>query len=372
MAPEMININGFNHVMNQKSHKLFSSNGYNGAQTDIFALGVVLFSLYMGRPPFKLADINDPFYRLIFTHQTDEFWAPWDQFASQNNFEIPDNFKNLFIGCVTFSPLLRLSINEILGSKWMLQSMPINTEVAEYMSAIKKQIDDLENEQMAFYDSAAKVEAKENKESSKLKSNSNDELNDSSLSGDSLFKDDDEMIMKDLQDIEKKFYENGEMSGIDSLNLGEYEIDFDELSNAEDVDLDKMDEVEMVIESRQPEQEEIIHTSSTNSKNEQATQILQFLDSMTEVDTEVRTTVPTKMLSFLEQYAKLKNWKLVKIFNYVLLKIPDSSGEIVEYALKFDQVDESKYALKYLKYDEMSFEQFHSVGSFILDLISPY
>lgn len=94
----MININGFNHVMNQKSHKLFASSGYNGIQTDVFALGVILFSLYMGRPPFKIADINDPFYRLIFTHQIEDFWNPWDQFALQNNFEIPEDFKNLFIG----------------------------------------------------------------------------------------------------------------------------------------------------------------------------------------------------------------------------------------------------------------------------------
>jgi hypothetical protein len=252
----------------------------------------------------------------------------------------------------------------------MLQSMPSNAEVIEYMSAIKNQIDDLEKEQKVFYESVIKAKGTEEKEENKQKSGSNEESS-SSLSKDSHFKDDDETIMKDLQDIESEFYENNEMNGSHSFNLGEDEIDFDELSNAEDVDLEKIDEVEMFSEAAKSEyeQEEKIQTSS---KNEQATQILQFLDNMTEVDTEVRTTVPTKMLSFLEQYAKLKNWKLVKIFNYVLLKIPDSSGEMVEYALKFDQVDETKYALKYLKYDEMSFEQFHSVGSFILDLISPY
>ena len=98
MAPEMINIGGFNYVTNQKSHKLFCSNGYRGEQTDVFALGVILFALYMGRPPFKIADIDDLFYRLIFTHQMDEFWAPWDQFASQSGFKISDDFKNLFMG----------------------------------------------------------------------------------------------------------------------------------------------------------------------------------------------------------------------------------------------------------------------------------
>mmetsp|Transcript_20868 Transcript_20868/g.23205 ORF Transcript_20868/g.23205 Transcript_20868/m.23205 type:complete len:107 (+) Transcript_20868:1291-1611(+) len=105
---------------------------------------------------------------------------------------------------------------------------------------------------------------------------------------------------------------------------------------------------------------------------DKTTEIVKFLENLTEVDTEVRTSVPEKMLSFLSQYAKLKDWKIVKLLNYVLIKMPESSGTFVEFALKFDQIEDQKYALKYLKYDEMSFNQFHSVGSFILELISPY
>ena len=40
--------------------------GYNGEQTDIFAMGVILFSMMMGRPPFREADPEkDKYYKMI-------------------------------------------------------------------------------------------------------------------------------------------------------------------------------------------------------------------------------------------------------------------------------------------------------------------
>lgn len=381
MAPEMINLNGFNYVTNQKSHKFFSSSGYNGIQTDIFALGVILFSLLVGRPPFKIADINDPFYRLIFTHQISEFWAPWDQFAVQNNVEISQDFKDLFIALVTFQPLMRLSINEILSSRWMQRNLPTNEEVFDYMTRIKARIDELENQQKAYFAEALKAKApganKPAPEDTKEETFKDEfeDLNDSSLSGCSQINDDDELIMKDLQDIESEFYANNDLNGSHSFNLGEDDdFDVDAFTDSKEFDGEKADENHLKDGSNQGKLGKDVNSTvvETPQNQDRGTAIVQFLEGLTEVDTEVRTTVPQKMLSFLEQYAKLKNWKIVKISNYVLLKIPESSECVVEYVLKFDQVDENHYALKYLKYDEMSFEQFHSVGSFILDLLSPY
>jgi serine/threonine protein kinase len=169
MAPEMCNIGGYNYVTNQKSHKFFSTGvGYNGVQTDTFALGIILFALLMGRPPFQIADINDPFYRLIFTEQLDEFWAPWDQFARQNDHEISDDFKQLFISLVSFSPLMRLSINEVLSSSWMQLHTPTNLEVAQYMGKIKVQMQEFETHQMTEETGQSKVKQESIEENKNL------------------------------------------------------------------------------------------------------------------------------------------------------------------------------------------------------------
>lgn len=44
MAPEILNV------------KDCETKGYNGEQTDLFAMGVILFSMLMGRPPFREAN----------------------------------------------------------------------------------------------------------------------------------------------------------------------------------------------------------------------------------------------------------------------------------------------------------------------------
>ena len=227
MAPEMMNLNGFNYVKNQKCHKLFSSNGYNGVQTDVFALGVILFGMVLGRPPFKIADIDDPFYRMIFCHQFEEFWQPWDSFAEQWNSEISDDFKELFISMVTFNPIMRLSINEILASKWMKRETPSNSQVVEYMTTIKMKIEEFEAQQRAFIEKMIKAKTCKNKasfEEVKEEWYSEDNLSDSYLSESSQLKDDDDQIMKDLEEIEREF---GHLDEKGSSNFNLCDNDFD-------------------------------------------------------------------------------------------------------------------------------------------------
>lgn len=369
MAPEMMNIGGFNYVTNQKSNKFFDSNGYNGVQTDIFAMGVILFSLRVGRPPFKIADINDPFYRLIFTQQISEFWKPWDQFATSNNFELSQEFKDLFISLVSFSPLMRLSINEILGSKWMgcnakSSSFPNPPEVKEYMSHIKSEAEEEEKqEQMCFENTLQTKLATSTSDPKKQIQKSNENSNDSSLSDCSQMNEDDDLqIMSDLQDIENELYENWRS------NDDEYEFNVDSGQNSYEFNIDENtpeDKEEDLNLQLEPQTKDVKPESQQDA-------IIKILEEMTEVDAEVRTSVPDKMLTFLWQYGQMNDWKIVQISNYLLLKIPDSELGVVEYALKFDQENESQYALKFLKNESITDEVFHSVGWFLLNLLSPY
>jgi len=39
---------------------------YSGPEVDLFALGVILFIMYTGVPPFVMATRTDPHYKLFF------------------------------------------------------------------------------------------------------------------------------------------------------------------------------------------------------------------------------------------------------------------------------------------------------------------
>jgi len=54
--------------------ELITKNIYQGHSVDLFALGIILFILYSGHPPFNSANPQDPHYRLVAEGKADIFW----------------------------------------------------------------------------------------------------------------------------------------------------------------------------------------------------------------------------------------------------------------------------------------------------------
>ena len=66
---------------------------YMGKEVDLFAVGVILFILYAGHPPFNEATLSDPYYRKLVNGWTESFWAAHGQYHDPNFFD--EDFKNL-------------------------------------------------------------------------------------------------------------------------------------------------------------------------------------------------------------------------------------------------------------------------------------
>lgn len=54
--------------------EILSKLAYQGQVVDLFALGVILFIMKSGHPPFTQASEDDRYYQLIATNRSDLFW----------------------------------------------------------------------------------------------------------------------------------------------------------------------------------------------------------------------------------------------------------------------------------------------------------
>ncbi|CAD8127448.1 unnamed protein product [Paramecium sonneborni] len=92
---------------------------------DIFALGMILYSLMFGKPPFSFVE-NNTFFNALQT-SPHKFWE-----KVQNNFQdviITNHFKDLIQGMLTETPNNRMSLSEVYKHPWT----QINSEITEEM-----------------------------------------------------------------------------------------------------------------------------------------------------------------------------------------------------------------------------------------------
>jgi serine/threonine protein kinase len=76
-----------------------SSKHYDPKAADVFALGVVLFALVLGRLPFEFALPEDKIYTLLSSGRTAEFWAIHQPALCKLELEehsLVEEFKDLF------------------------------------------------------------------------------------------------------------------------------------------------------------------------------------------------------------------------------------------------------------------------------------
>eukprot|EP00826_Nyctotherus_ovalis_P026272 TRINITY_DN2054_c0_g1_i7.p1 TRINITY_DN2054_c0_g1~~TRINITY_DN2054_c0_g1_i7.p1 ORF type:complete len:273 (+),score=70.80 TRINITY_DN2054_c0_g1_i7:76-894(+) len=88
---------------------------YSGQKVDLFAVGVLLFTMVAQHPPFKKAVNQDPFYKL-FCYNNEKFWEgmamnkPPETFSSE--------LKAMINSLLAFNPMMRPSIAEIKSHLW--------------------------------------------------------------------------------------------------------------------------------------------------------------------------------------------------------------------------------------------------------------
>lgn len=93
--------------------ELLLQNQYKGEIVDIFACGVILFIMVVGRPPFESASPDDNFYKCIASKNQSwhrKFWKAHGLINDSNQPIVSKQFMNLMINMFKLEPSERLSL----------------------------------------------------------------------------------------------------------------------------------------------------------------------------------------------------------------------------------------------------------------------
>lgn len=117
--------------------ELLLSKNY-GPQVDMFAMGVILFIMMTGYPPFKHAIKDDQWFRCIAKNRPEAFWKKHNDIFSGN-----DDLRNLLFGLLCYQPKNRMTMKNLKLNKWfegeIYEQKKLVPEIAaRHKSAFKK------------------------------------------------------------------------------------------------------------------------------------------------------------------------------------------------------------------------------------------
>ncbi|EGR28785.1 protein kinase domain protein [Ichthyophthirius multifiliis] len=139
---ENYNEKNLNYFVGTKSYaapEIIHKIPYNGFKVDIFALGVILFCMVSGFPPYyQKAAINDPYYKYFAENEKDLYW---NVIQAKFNKCYSIEFICLINGMLEFNPDERFSLQDIFNDQWLQKGNLISKdEVIRRMQIIKQNI----------------------------------------------------------------------------------------------------------------------------------------------------------------------------------------------------------------------------------------
>ena len=124
-------------------------NPYFGPSIDLFAAGIILFTMFTGLQPFEnAANQKDAFYKLFFQNNLSLYWDTVSQYLPKKNgkiYEFPEDFKQMISALLAVDATHRPSIAEIRNMPWFNGEVATKEEVFNAMSKRKARVEE-ENE----------------------------------------------------------------------------------------------------------------------------------------------------------------------------------------------------------------------------------
>jgi len=134
---------------------------YNGPAVDIFACGLILFTMYTGLQPYETAaHPKDSFYKYFFTNNSQEYWQIVKSYMAKK-VDLNDDFKGLISAMLAVDPVQRPSMAEIKEHPWFHGPVATSAEAFKDLSQRKVKVEQEVEKQKLQKEIEKKKEEKE-------------------------------------------------------------------------------------------------------------------------------------------------------------------------------------------------------------------
>ena len=113
---------------------------YSAPAADLFALGVILFIMRGGHPPFVSASIEDQYYKCVIANRLDKFWKSHGQQKEEGTRYYGPDFMSFISGLIQFDQCARLTLPEIRAHPWFNGPIPTREEIEEEFAQRKEML----------------------------------------------------------------------------------------------------------------------------------------------------------------------------------------------------------------------------------------
>lgn len=103
-------------TMQYMAPEIILNTPYQGNVVDLYSLGVIIFSMFSGHPPFTKAHDSDSHFKLMHKNPA-KYWEKIE-FIKKSGFYSPE-YKQFISGMLAMQPSARPSMSDLIGHKWL-------------------------------------------------------------------------------------------------------------------------------------------------------------------------------------------------------------------------------------------------------------